>query len=123
MEGFIKQIDNQVFKRLFKINELSFPGMENRPTLAFTPVEKSISLEELGGFMEKLDMLVLGDDDIKAIREKSGFLPTAIPEEESEGVKKSETFPKQDSAFERVMGKLEKTNPKLFKAILEKTAK
>lgn len=123
MQGFIKQVDDQVFKRLFKINELAFPGMENRPALAFTPIEKSISLEELGSFIDKLDWLVLGDDDIKAIRERSGFLPVAIPEEESDGVKKGGVFPKSESSFGMYMDKLAITNPKKHKMILERTAR
>jgi hypothetical protein len=87
IDGFIRQIDEQVFRPLYQINALAWPGMERRPRLTFDPIEKRISLTELGSFITQLDGLILGDDDIKAIRERSGFLPVAVPDAQSKGVK------------------------------------
>jgi hypothetical protein len=120
MEGFVKQLDTQVFKKLFKMNELVFPAMENRPKLTFTPIEKGISLDELGTFMSNMDWMILGDDDIKAIREKSGFLPNAIPEQESTGVKAP--MVKKESSFALYMDKLKESDPDKYQMIIERTA-
>ncbi len=78
LDGFSKQFDEQVGKRLFKWN--SFPGMTKRPHFSITPVNK-ITLQELGDILAPLQaILKMGDDDQIAIRKASGFLPETLPE-------------------------------------------
>jgi hypothetical protein len=79
MKGFAKQADAQIGKRLFQWN--SFPGMTKRPRLIITPIEKTISLTELGQIITPLkNVLPLGPDDFISIRRKTGFLPESLPD-------------------------------------------
>lgn len=83
MESFARQVDQQVAKRLFNhpINEAAFAGMERRPRIKITPVDRSIPLSELAQFIFQLgETLQLTPDDLIAIRRKSGFLPVPDPE-------------------------------------------
>ena len=83
MEGFAGQIDDQIGRRLFEWN--NFPGMTKRPRLVITPIEKTISLGELGSLLGPLkNAIPLGDEDFIAIRQKTGFLPETLPEVEEE---------------------------------------
>lgn len=77
LKGFAEQISDQLGRWLFRVND--FPGLETRPKLRITPVDKLIDLEELGGFLESfIQASELTDDDLLAIRRKSGFLPETL---------------------------------------------
>lgn len=78
LEGFAKQIDNQLGKRLFSWNQ--FPGMTKRPEFKFDPINK-ISLSDLATILAPLSSVIdLGDEDKIAIRKQTGFLPETLPE-------------------------------------------
>ena len=85
VEGFVRQADEQIGKRLFDypINRDAFPGMTRRPRLAVVhKAQKSIELAKLGQFMTSLNAISgLGEEDIIAIRKQSGFLPEIMPTE------------------------------------------
>jgi hypothetical protein len=82
LEGFATQIDNQIGKRLFKWN--SIPGMTRRPVLKVDPITK-ISLDVLASILPALkNVMPLGEEDYKAIRKQSVFLPNALPDDAAE---------------------------------------
>lgn len=81
MSGFAAQIDQQIGKRLLELNRDAFPNITRRPRIVATPIEKTIPLNELSSFIrDTAGFLPLGDDDIIAIRRKSGFLPETLPD-------------------------------------------
>ena len=87
MEGFADQINDQLSRWLFRVND--FPGLERRPKLTITPIDKLIELESLGDFMTSFSAVsMMSDDDLLAIRRKSGFLPQELPDPDqiSEGL-------------------------------------
>jgi len=80
MEGFAQQFDAQVGRRLFALNADRFPTMQHRPRFKISPVEKVVSLLELGQFIKSIEGAVpLGPDDMKAIRKLTRFLPETLP--------------------------------------------
>ena len=82
--GIAKQIDQQYGAWLFKVNAAAFPNMTKRPELRCTPIPKEIKLAELGSFLSTLNgLLPLGDDDMITIRQRSGFLPETLPEDQA----------------------------------------
>lgn len=84
LDGFAAQMDAQIGRRLYEWNKDAFKGISKRPKLRLTHIDKSVPLGEMGTFLQQTkDMLILGDDDIKAIRKRSGFLSQSIPEEEA----------------------------------------
>lgn len=83
MEGLISQVDAQLGKRLFKLNDSAFPGMTTRPKLICTPIEKQVSLTDLSAFMDSIQWMDLSEDDLKAIRMKSGILTENVPDGDS----------------------------------------
>lgn len=82
MEGFAEQIDAQLGRWLFRMNADHFPGMEERPRIKATRIEKEIELGSLGQFLSDFVTagLNLDDDDELAIRRKSQFLPEKVAE-------------------------------------------
>lgn len=82
--GFIQQADEQIGKRLFEfeVNKATFPDMTRRPVLTVTKAEKTIKLDELGSLMTALSAIIpMGDDDLLAVRKKTGFLPEELPQD------------------------------------------
>lgn len=80
MDGFASQLDNQLGQRLYEWNKDSFPGLERRPRLRFKHIDKEPELVQMGQFFRSMDgILQLGEDDMKAIRDKTGFLPKGLP--------------------------------------------
>lgn len=81
IEGFIQQVDSQFGRRLLEYNRGFFPGLQRRPRLVADPIEQGISLAELAQILQPIrDTLPLGDEDYKAIRQRTGFLPETLPE-------------------------------------------
>lgn len=79
MDGFAAQYDQQIGKRLFEWNKSSFPNITKRPKIKFSHIDKSIALTDLANFFLTLDgILPMTDDDYKALRVRSGFLPTNV---------------------------------------------
>lgn len=79
MDGFASQYDQQVGKRLFEWNKAEFPNITKRPKIKFSHIDKSIALSDLSNFFRTLDgILPLTDDDYKALRVRSGFLPQNV---------------------------------------------
>src|SRR6478752_379859 len=80
LDGFAKQYDDQIGKRLYKWNKNSFPGLTARPKITFSHVKNNLAMQELGGFLTALNGIIpLGPDDIKAIRKESGWMPENGP--------------------------------------------
>lgn len=81
MDGFASQYDEQIGKRLYLWNKDSFPKLTRRPNIRYSHIENNIALGELGSFVTAIDGKVpLGDNDYKAIRKRSGFLPETNPQ-------------------------------------------
>jgi hypothetical protein len=94
MDGFAQQYDAQIGRRLYEWNKSSFPGLTRRPKIKFSHVENNIALNTLGGFLSSMkDILPLGEEDLKAIRKRSGFLPENNPEEPITGPGSQSTQP------------------------------
>ena len=79
MDGMISQVDQQLGRRLFKLNGDRFPGMIRRPRLTCTAIEKQISLTDLAAMLDSLSWMPLSEDDLKEIRRATGFLHPNIP--------------------------------------------
>lgn len=83
MDGFAQQYSDQIGRRLYVWNQSAFPGMTKRPKIKFSHIEKNMPLDTLGNFWSQIDGIIpLGEDDYKAFRERSGFLPKNLPEVE-----------------------------------------
>jgi hypothetical protein len=83
MDGFAQQYSDQIGRRLYVWNQSAFPGMTKRPKIKFSHIEKNMPLDTLGNFWRQIDGIIpLGEDDYKAFRERSGFLPKNLPEVE-----------------------------------------
>jgi hypothetical protein len=86
-EGFGAQYDQQVGKRLWKWNKDFFPGATRRPKISISKLERPVALSELGSFLSSIDgKMLLGGDDYRAIRRRSGILAEEIPDMEVENM-------------------------------------
>jgi hypothetical protein len=93
LDGFASQLDDQVGRRLYEWNKPAFPNLTARPKLSFTHIDKEMALGELAQFITQMkDVLQLGPDDIKAIRERVPFLPNDVSQDTSAP---DETTPEQ----------------------------
>jgi hypothetical protein len=82
LDGFAAQMDAQLGRKLFTYNNF---GKIRRPHLKARPIEKIVSLGELASILGPLkNTMPLGDDDFKAIRQKTGFMPETLPDLTSE---------------------------------------
>lgn len=88
-DGFVKQADQQLGRRIFDnpVNRAAFPNMTRRPRLYIeSGVNKKTTLGELGQFVSQVgEYLKLDDNDINAIRQASGVLPSIEVEKTQEG--------------------------------------
>lgn len=83
MDGFAAQIDKQLGNKLQQWNPSVFAGVSKRPRIKATPLSKKVSLAELAQIIAPIKAAMpLGDDDYKAIRKLTGFLPETLPEVE-----------------------------------------
>jgi hypothetical protein len=81
MEGFAGQINKQIIPKLREWNPSVFEGLTDMPEIKFSKIEKKISLSEIASIIGPLKAAMpLGDDDYKAIRALTGFLPENLPE-------------------------------------------
>jgi hypothetical protein len=81
MDGFAAQYDQQIGKRLWDWNKASFPNATKRPVIKFSHIDKSVALGEMGSFLQQMNgIMPLGDEDLKTIRKRSGFLPANLPD-------------------------------------------
>jgi len=102
LDGFASQYDQQIGKRLYEWNKSAFPNLTKRPKIKFSHIEKNVALGELGAFLSQMNgILPLGEDDMKAIRKRSGFLSQALPETEETPEPQPEggTIPPEDEAM------------------------
>jgi len=98
LDGFASQYDQQIGRRIYDWNKASFPNLTKRPQIRFSHIEKSVALGELGAFLQQMNgILALGDDDLKAIRKRSGFLSPTLPEVEE--VEPTEEAPPEEEAM------------------------
>lgn len=81
LDGLAAQFDNQIGRRLYDWNKAAFPGLTARPKVRLKHIEKELALTELGGFLRSLDgVMPMDEEDWKAIRARSGFLPKEVPQ-------------------------------------------
>jgi hypothetical protein len=79
-DGFAQQYSDQIGRRLYMWNKDAFPNLTKRPKIKFSQIEKNVALETLGNFWRQIDgILPKSEDDYKAFREKTRFLPTNLP--------------------------------------------
>jgi hypothetical protein len=96
LDGFAAQIDEQLGKRLWQWNQVAFPNVTKRPKIKITHIEKDVALAEMGAFAVQMsNIMPLAEEDFIAIRERSGFLPTTVPEED-EAKEKQTPFSEKD---------------------------
>jgi len=101
MAGFAAQIGDQLWNWLVTHNDLG--EVSARPRLVATPVEKTIPLSELATFVQTFaSMFPLADEDILAIRHRSGFLPGVLPPEEEEQAPKRRREPMESENEEEI---------------------
>jgi hypothetical protein len=92
IDGFASQYDAQVGRRLWEWNKDSFPNVTKRPKITFSHVDRTLALSELGQWLTAINGIIpLGPDDHKAIRSRSGFMPTNNPEFDLESSRPDET--------------------------------
>lgn len=106
MDGFAAQYDQQIGRRLWDWNKASFPNATKRPVIKFSHIDKSVALGEMGSFMQQMNTIMpIGDEDLKAIRKRSGFLPANLPEEtlEQKAVKDAAKLDKQATETKEVI--------------------
>ena len=104
LDGFAAQLDAQIGRRLYDWNKASFPGLTRRPKIRFSHVDKSVGLGEMGAFLGQTNgFLKLSDDDILAIRKRTGFLSQSLPEEDA--TPEEQTTPEQaaEDAVQKAM--------------------
>ena len=83
LDGFASQFDQQIGKRIFAWNKDSFPGLTIRPTIRFSHIENNIDLGALGTFFNQMwQTIPMGEDDIREIRKRSGWMPETLPDPE-----------------------------------------
>jgi hypothetical protein len=74
MEGFVNQADRQIGPRLFR--QYNHFGLEIRPHLSISKIEKSVALADMSQFLQVFSALSeFTEDDLEAIRKRSKFLP------------------------------------------------
>jgi hypothetical protein len=84
MEGFISQVDKTLVPKLVTWNPSVFAGISARPKITITSLGKKVSLADLGQILGPLkNVMPLGDEDYKAIRKLTNFLPENLPETEA----------------------------------------
>lgn len=83
MEGFAEQLGQQLAPWLFDRNIDAFPGLEQKPKLVATKLDKTVDLGELTQWVDTLLRLgfPLADQDMLWIRERSG-MPEVLPTDE-----------------------------------------
>jgi hypothetical protein len=87
MEGFAEQIGTQLEPWIFGRNAEAFPGLEQKPKLVATKLDKTVDLAELTTWV---DMLLergfsLDDDDAIWIRQRAG-MRESLPVDDSETI-------------------------------------
>lgn len=79
IDGFASQYDQQVGKKLYRLNKANFPNMTKRPIIKFSHIDRAIALADLGNFFSTINgIMPLTDDDFKELRRRSGFLPVNV---------------------------------------------
>ena len=89
MAGFMRQFNEQAVKRLFRhpVNAARFVGLEKLPVVNIVPLETPTPMSELSQFIAQIaPVMPLDDEDWKAVRGKSGFLPEELPLEDETDV-------------------------------------
>ena len=94
VEGFVRQASEQITKYLFTLNASAFPNLTRYPMLKISPSAKNVALAELGQFAQIMHAIrPLGDDDLIAIRKRSGVLSEVLPEVEEPPIPEPEPEP------------------------------
>jgi hypothetical protein len=140
MDGFAAQLDDQVGSKLYEWNKGAFPGLDRRPHIRFKHVEKNVDLIQMGQFFRSMDgILPLGEEDYKAIRQKSGFMPRNLPNVEEmppepqvnntpepgtnptkpSGDQPPATNPAVEAAISRLQNLAQKYDPEVYKMFEE----
>lgn len=81
LDGFAAQYDQQIGRRMWERNKQYFHNVTQRPKIGFSHINKSVALGEMGAFLQQMNgILPMGEEDWKAIRKRSAFLPESLPE-------------------------------------------
>ena len=93
MDGFAKQINEQITNKIFKVYNAGRFGKGIRfPTYTIPPLDRTIQLTELAQFLSAVwGNLPLTEDDFQAIRRQSQFLPENLPADDDVIVGKNNT--------------------------------
>jgi len=85
MKSFADRVGQQLWDYLAKANPQLFSQASTKHKLVITPIDKVINLTELAQFTSQIFPLIdVGDEDVLALRRKSGFMPETLPEEVTE---------------------------------------
>ena len=85
LDGFSSQWNDQVEKKIYEVNKSSFPNLTKRPKVTFSHLENVVPVSEIAQFFNAMEpglKFPLGEDDFKAIRRLTGFLPLNNPKPE-----------------------------------------
>lgn len=101
LDGFAAQYNEQIGKRLYQWNKASFPNLTKRPTIKFSHIENNLAMQDLGGFLRSIEGIIpLGEDDVKAFRKRSGWMPENGPRPGEELETKPEPAPQPNQSDE-----------------------
>lgn len=110
IEGMVKQLGLQLEPWLFgnSVNRERWPGLTTMPKLKASLAERSVDLSALTTLIRTLmySGFPIGDDDLLALRRRTGVLPEVLPEEpiERAGISEmpKETEPAPETTTETV---------------------
>lgn len=120
LAGFAKQIDQQLGKRLFEVNQAAFPNLTARPKLMVTPIEKSVDLGDLSQFADAMETIYgMNPADQRSFRRKAGFLEIEPqPDEDApEQDQPEQTQEEIDQAVDEMTVWAKEHDPKLYKLL------
>lgn len=101
LEGFVRQMDKQLTRRLFNLNATAFPGLEKLPKLSLTPLSKGLGLVDMAGFISNIKNAVeLGPEDEISIRKKTEGYLVEQKAEDQEGYEEPEATPIEEDTEE-----------------------
>lgn len=83
LDGFARQYDDQIERRIFELNRSEFPNITKRPRVSFSHLENAVPLQEISSFFSQMKPIMpMGKEDIESIRRLIPWLPDNSPEPE-----------------------------------------
>jgi len=82
-DGLASQWDDQVERKIYKLNKAEFPNLTKRPKVTYSNLENVVPLTDISSFFSQMaGHFPFSEDDLKAIRRITGFLPQNNPKPE-----------------------------------------